>query len=177
MQFTIDRDRRFTSARVLLAGVLAWSSAALGQPMNGSYLTTADVQLRSGPGTNYEVVATIPKDVKINVVAREGSWLRVESKYGGKPGYIDDRYARPIVPPPAAAAPKTAQSIAGPYRTVREAELRDGPGSSYGILTRLPADIKVNVTRAEGEWLRIESKIGNKPGYIEKRNVERWTGK
>jgi uncharacterized protein YraI len=175
MQVSIDRDRRCASVLFFLVAVLASSSAAFGQPVNGTYLTTADVQLRSGPGTNYEVVATIPKDVKINVVGRDGAWLKVESKYGGKPGYIDDRYARPIAPQPATAAPKATQSIAGPYRTVREAELRDGPGSNYGILTKLPADIKVNVTRAEGDWLRVESKLGNKPGYIEKRDVERWT--
>jgi hypothetical protein len=43
-------------------------------------------------------------------------------------------------------------------------------------MAKLPAGIKVNVVRAEGDWLRIESKRGNKPGYLEKRSVERWTG-
>jgi len=29
------------------------------------------------------------------------------------------------------------------------------------------------VVRAEGDWLKVESKRGGKPGYIEKRDVER----
>jgi hypothetical protein len=57
---------------------------------------------------------------------------------------------------------------------MRETELRGGPGFNYPTLTKLPADIKVNVTRGEGDWLRVESKHGGKPGYIEKRDVERW---
>jgi hypothetical protein len=28
--------------------------------------------------------------------------------------------------------------------------------------------LKVNVVRAEGDWLRVESKKGGKPGYLEK---------
>jgi hypothetical protein len=41
-------------------------------------------------------------------------------------------------------------------------------------VARIPADIKVNVVRAEGDWLRVESKKGGKPGYVDKRDVERW---
>jgi hypothetical protein len=41
-------------------------------------------------------------------------------------------------------------------------------------VTRLPADIKVNVIRSEGDWLRVESQKGGKPGYVDKRDVERW---
>jgi hypothetical protein len=33
----------------------------------------------------------------------------------------------------------------------------------------------VHVTSAEGEWLRVESKSGGKPGYVAKWDVERWT--
>jgi uncharacterized protein YgiM (DUF1202 family) len=126
---------------------------------------------------NHEVITTIPKDVRVNVVGREGNWLKVESKHGGKPGYIDDRYARPAGSQPASQTGKASPSVAGPYRTVRETELRNGPGFNYPVLTKLPADIKVNVTRSEGDWLRVESKHGDKPGYIDKRDVERWAAK
>jgi uncharacterized protein YraI len=145
------------------------------QATKGSYTTTADAPLRSGPGSNYAVVTTLPKGIAINVVGKEGYWLKVESKHGGKPGYIDEQFATP------AAAVKTAQTkaattaVAGPYRTLREIELRQGPGANHPTVARLPADIKVNVTRAEGDWLRVESKKGGKPGYVARRDVEHWT--
>ncbi len=64
-------------------------------------------------------------------------------------------------------------SVAGPYRTLSEIELRQGPGTKYPSVAKIPADITVNVVRAEGDWLCVESKKGGKPGYLEKRDVER----
>ena len=73
-----------------------------------------------------------------------------------------------------AQAKTSTTSVAGPYRTLREIELRQGPGTKYPTVARLPAGIKVNVVRAEGDWLRVESKKGGKPGYVDKSDLERW---
>ncbi len=162
---------------ILSAAITLTSAQSAAQEAKGSYLTTAEVQVRQGPGASYEIISTIPKGIKVNVVDREGYWLKIESKQGRQPGYIDEQYARPLDPPRTAQTTKPSRSVAGPYRTLREAELREGPGLKYKVVTRLPADIKVHVVRAEGEWLRVESNRGNKPGYVDKRLVERWTGR
>lgn len=145
--------------------------------VRGTYTVTEDVPLRAGPGTNHPIITTLPKGIKIHVVGREGYWLRVESKHGDKPGYIDDRFARLDTPDTAAApkSPPAATTVAGAYRTLRDVELREGPGTKYKSVALIPAGIKVHVVRAEGDWLRVESKKGGKPGYLEKRSVERWT--
>ena len=168
--------RVWLSASILVLAI-AWSSTGvvLAQATKGSYLTTADVELRTGPGTKYNVVTTIPKGIKVNVVGREGNWLKVESKQGNKPGYISEKYARPLETQPVAQLKTATPSVAGAYRTLRDVELREGPGTKFKVVTLLPAGIKINVVRAEGDWLRVESKKGGKPGYLEKRNVERWT--
>ena len=105
------------------------------------YVTTADAQLRKGPGTNYDVLQTIPKETKISVVGKEGSWLKVQSKH----------------------------STAGAYITTGEVNLREGPGTKYKVLRKIPKDTRINVVRINGNWLRVESKTGNPPGYIDKR--------
>ena len=112
--------RRRTCRRTWhLAGImfLAIASSAAGvalaQPTKGSYLTTADVEIRSGPGTNYDVVTTIPKGVKVNVVGREGGWLKVESKQGNKPGYIEEKYARPLETQQVVQSKTATPSVAG----------------------------------------------------------------
>jgi uncharacterized protein YraI len=133
------------------------------------YITMTDAQLRNGPGANYTVIRTIPKDFKINVVRREGTWLRVESKHGNESGYIDERQARPL----AAAAKSTTSSVSGSYITTGEVNLREGAGTKYKVLRRIPKGTRVNVVRAEGNWLRVESKTGNPPGYIDKRFARR----
>jgi N-acetylmuramoyl-L-alanine amidase len=172
--FAGSRMVKFTSP-LLAAVVFVSSAAAAGQAPSGSYLTTTEVKVRRGPGVNYEVVATIPKDVQVNVVGREGHWLKVESKHGNKPGYIDEQYARPLPAQQTAQNKADGAMVGASYRTIRDTDLREGPGLKYRIAAKLPADIKINVLRAEGDWLRVESKRGNKPGYVEKRDVERWT--
>ena len=163
---------------MLLSGLIFSSSIIDAQTKRGTYTTTADVTLRAGPGTNHPVITTLPKGIKIDVVGKEGEWLKVESKHGDKPGYIEERFAR-LESTAKTPASKTATptSVAGAYRTVKDVDLREGPGTKHKVVTKLPAGLKVNVVRAEGDWLRVESKKGGKPGYLEKKSVERWTEK
>ncbi|MEO6165823.1 MAG: SH3 domain-containing protein [Candidatus Binatia bacterium] len=144
------------------------------QQIKGSYETTAEVPLREGPGNFHKVITTLPKGIQIHVVGKEGFWLKVESKHGGKPGYIDEGFARAAVAAATPATPTEPTSVAGPYRTLREQDLRETPSTKARVVARLPADIKVHVIRSEGDWLRVESQKGGKPGYLDKRDVERW---
>ena len=141
--------------------------------ISGTYITTADVSLRSGPGVSYPVIMTLPKGIKIDVVGRQGYWLKVDSKRGAAPGYIDEQFAAPEGTAENSTTNKSPPK--GIYRTLVDVDLRQGPGSSYPVVARLPSGIKVNVVRDEGDWLRIESKHGGKPGYLERKFVERWT--
>jgi len=154
-----------------------FSGSLFAQTLKGTYTTTADVRLRAGPGTNYPVITTLPKGIKVNVVGRESDWLKVESKQGNKPGYINEKYARPLETQQVVQSKAATPSAAGAYRTLRDVELRDGPGTNFKVVAVLPAGIKINVVRAEGDWLRVESKKGGKPGYVEVRTVERWKDK
>jgi len=151
-----------------------YKSQVLAEAVRGNYTTTADVSLRSGPGMNYPVVTTLPKGININVVGRDGYWLKVESKHGGQPGYLDEQFAQPVGTTQAAAPKTTTTPIAGAYKTIKDVDLRQGPGAKYPVVAKIPSGIRVNVVRAEGDWLRIESKRGAKPGYVEKRSVEPW---
>ena len=74
-----------------LAAVSLTAGILFAQATKGSYTTTADVPLRSGPGSNYDAITTLPKGIQISVVGKEGYWLKVESNHGGKPGYLDKR--------------------------------------------------------------------------------------
>jgi N-acetylmuramoyl-L-alanine amidase len=166
---------RHSAGFIFLLAMGFYAEPMLAQSIKGPYTTTADVPLRSGPGMNYEVITTLPKGIAINVVAREGYWLRVESQHGGKAGYIDEQFAQPGAPAGAVAPATATPSVAGSYRTLQDVDLRAGPGTNYPVVTKIRSGVKVNVVRAEGDWLRIVSKKGNKPGYLEKRSVGRST--
>lgn len=163
------RRARRTAFLLMSAASLFFISSSFAQRAEGPYLTTADAHVRRGPGTSYEIVATVPKGIKIHVVDREGNWLKVQSKHGNPPGYIDDRYARPLDD----QRQQSLQALEGVYITTAEVNLREGPGLHYRVLATIPKDIRINVVGSEGNWLKVESKHGKPSGYVEKRFVER----
>ena len=54
-----------------------------------------DTQVRGGPGLHYPALADIAKGTKLNVVDEEKGWLKVESRRGNKPGYVEASLAKP----------------------------------------------------------------------------------
>ncbi|HLN83344.1 MAG TPA: SH3 domain-containing protein, partial [Candidatus Binatia bacterium] len=67
----------------------------LNPQVDGKYETIADTQVRGGPGLQYPVVADVPRGTTLNVVEEEKGWLKIESKRGNKPGYVDANLAKP----------------------------------------------------------------------------------
>ncbi len=149
-----------TMAIFLLASV----AVAQFDQIPGSYITTTTINVRRGPGTNYEIVAKIPTGIRVQVVGKEGNWLKVESKHGNPPGYIDARYVRPA----GGQAQSTAPSVSGIYKTTADVNVRRGPGLNYEVVAKIPKDTEVEVVGTEGNWLKVQSKHGNPPGYIER---------
>jgi uncharacterized protein YgiM (DUF1202 family) len=129
------------------------------------YVTTEEVRVRSGPGTRFKIIAEIKNGTKVNVAGREDGWLRVVSKHGNPPGYIDERFAKP-------ASGSAASSAPGLYVTVADAYVREGPGLHYKAVATIETGKEVNVAGGDGEWLKVVSKHGRPPGYIERRHAE-----
>jgi len=165
----------------LVAVALLLASAASSKPEAGEsraaaaaeqtwpYETTDNVKVRSGPGTQYRVVAEIKSGTKVNVAASDRGWLKVISKQGNPPGYIPEQSTRPIGEP----IKKKGAFVPGPYTATSDTPVREGPGLHYKSVAKITKGMKVQVVDAEGDWLKVQSKHGNPPGYIEKRYAER----
>ena len=54
---------------------------------------TTDVNLRSGPGVNYPVVAVVPNGAQVSVLGYSGYW--VQASFAGQTGYINSLYLLP----------------------------------------------------------------------------------
>ena len=60
-------------------------------------VTASNLNVRSGPGTQYKVVTTIPKNQYIRVFAGVGSWYIVQVE-GDYIGAVSKKYVKPIYP-------------------------------------------------------------------------------
>lgn len=71
-------------------------------------------------------------------------------------------------------AQKESATFAGRYETITQTPVLKEPRSDATVLTTLPPAAKVTVVGAVGEYLRVESKKGNPPGYIARQAVMRF---
>lgn len=71
---------------VILAGGLLMAGAGIAN----AAVATADVNMRSGPGTGYGVVTVVPAGASLAIVDCNGAWCRVDA--GGAQGYVNASY-------------------------------------------------------------------------------------
>ncbi|HXF75497.1 MAG TPA: SH3 domain-containing protein, partial [Methylomirabilota bacterium] len=60
-----------------------------------------------------------------------------------------------------------ARPVAGSYEAVADTQVRSGPGLHYPVIANISKGTKLNVVEEEKGWYRVESKRGNKPGYVD----------
>ncbi|KPV51361.1 glycoside hydrolase, partial [Kouleothrix aurantiaca] len=127
------------------------------------------INLRNGPGTQYDAVGRISAGAPVQVIGRyhDGNWFQVRER-AGKPvfwvsgellnlpeGAADTLFevqADQIPPPPP---PKVA--------TVNETglQLRDGPGTNYISMAKLDAGAQLELLERYQDWFHVGIPGGN----------------
>lgn len=128
------------------------------------YVTTENTKVRTGPGSQFRTIGEIKQNSKVQVVARDGEWLLIVSKKGNAPGYIEMGSARPATGNEKESA---APPVAGKYEMVTDTQVRSGPGLHHPVVAEVKKGMKINVVSEESGWLKVESKRGNPPGYVD----------
>ena len=125
---------------MLLAGVASAERLAVSAPV---------ANIRSGPGTNHEVIWKVQKYFPIRVIEKSGEWYHFED-FEGDRGWVH-------------------QSLVGKISTVitnnDACNIRSGPGTSHTIILTVEKGIPFKVLEREGSWIHIEHADGDK-GWI-----------
>ena len=133
-------------------------------------ITTANLNMRSGAGTTYGILLTIPKGTTLTVQALSGSFAKVS--YGGKTGYVSTSYlqtvtaAPPVTPTVPVVPPVTAPPVTGTETRITTGNLnmRSGAGTTYGILLTIPKGTTLTLQSVAGTWAKVS--YGGKTGYV-----------
>ena len=128
-----------------------------------SFVATQSTRVRVGPGPQFRTVGQLPQNSKVNVVGRDGDWLLVVSKVGNPPGYIEIGSVRAA----SGAEKETIPVAEGKYETTADTYVRGGAGIGYPVVANLKQGTTFDVVGGEGGWLKVESKHGNPPGYVD----------
>ena len=120
-------------------------------------VTGNDVNLRSGPSTDYAIYECLPKGTVVTVTDRSDSeWYCVT--YNGRSGYVNSAYlsftdaSSPETEPDEPSVPAD-----GSYGTVNAmyVRLRSGPGTDYSILGEYNRGTALTVTGSAGNWYSV----------------------
>ncbi|WP_316571893.1 SH3 domain-containing protein [Neobacillus sp. YIM B06451] len=131
---------------ILLIGTLfPLKEAAAGQTAAAA---VDSLNIRSGPGLSYKVVATAKKGDRFTVLGESGDWVQLQLPSGGT-GW-------------AANWLLTMNSVStSAVSSVDNLRIRKGPGTGYGIVGYLAKGQAAEVLEKSGEWTKIASKSGD----------------
>ncbi|MCL2341065.1 MAG: SH3 domain-containing protein [Proteobacteria bacterium] len=111
------------------------------------------VNLRSAPGTNAGVLFQLPLGYPLEVIGREGAWLKV-SDYEGDKGYIQE-------------------SLVGKTPTVivktKECKILSGPGAKEKVVGTGVKDVILQKVEQKGDWIKVTH--ASLTGWINKNSV------
>ena len=115
------------------------------------------VNMRSGPGTNTEVLWELERGYPLQVLQRKGSWLKVRD-FENDTGWV-------------------ARAFTGktPHHIVKAgiANIRSGPGTGYRIVGKAERYDLTRTRGAKSGWIRVEGRDGIK-GWMSKRLLWGW---
>ena len=101
----------------------------------------------------------------MQVVGRDGDWVLIVSKKGNPPGYIEMASIEPSSSDEKQEL--SAPPVEGKYESLVDTRVYSGPGFHYPVVAEIKKGTKINVVDEEKGWLKVESRRGNKPGYVE----------
>ena len=131
-------------------------------------MTTENLNLRKGAGTNYAIIKTLSKGQKLTILSRNDLWLKV--KVGNQEGWVHSDWVEIKTIANATTntsnTPSTSQTEVFPKKgiTTENLNMRKGAGTTYTIIRTLPKGQNLTITTKNGTWLKV--KAGNQDGWV-----------
>ena len=108
-----------------------------------------DVNMRSGPGTNYRVMWELGKGFPLQVLKRSGKWYRVRD-FEGTIGWVH----RDVVK-------KRAHMIVKVHKNSKKRiNVRSGPGTKYRIVAKAYYGVVFTTLQQKNGWVKIQHDKG-----------------
>ncbi|MCF3592524.1 SH3 domain-containing protein [Rhodobacteraceae bacterium LMO-12] len=105
------------------------------------------LNLRTGPGSEYQIVQRMGHGSRVDVLETKGSWSRVRQQANGAEGWAFRKY---LVPEKARSVKRTVYSPGDGFLN-----MRTGPGSEFKIMRRMYHGDQVDILERKGSWVRV----------------------
>ena len=129
-------------------------------------IATGNVNIRSGPGTNYKKLGKLRRGQTVAVSNVKGKWAEI-TWTGSKKGYVHTDYLKfeTVSNEPTIDIPSTDPGSVGAAIATGNVNVRSGPNTNYKKLGKLRRGQTVAVWSITGKWAEI-TWTGNQKGYV-----------
>ncbi|WP_195782441.1 SH3 domain-containing protein [Priestia megaterium] len=133
-----------------------------------TYVTTANLNIRSGPSTSNAIVATVKQGTQLTAAGEPANgWLKVS--YQGKTGYVSTQYVKEST---GSSETAPASSV---YVATANLNVRTAPSTAGAVMATIKAGTQLDVTaKAANGWLKITYQ--GKAGYVSGQYVRALAG-
>ncbi len=135
-------------ASISIVLLIIFSSAALAERLS---VASSIANIRSGPGTKYDILWKIGKYHPVLVLKKSGKWYHFRDFEGDK-GWIHKSLVR-----------NTPSVITNK----ENCNVRSGPGTKFKILFATEKGIPFKILKRKGNWIHVQHADGDK-GWIHK---------
>lgn len=148
--------------RTVIAVVLVCSMLVIPAFAEAATVTGSEVNLRSGPGVNYSVLACLPRGASVTVTDRSNSeWYAVS--YNGNEGFMSSRYLS-ITEEGSSSGTVVVETESNGYINANYVRFRSGPSTDSSILGEYNSGKEVYITGTSGDWTACT--INGRSGYV-----------
>jgi len=123
---------------------------------SGTMETTANLYMRSGPGTGYEKIKLIPQGTRVQVSSMQNGWYQFT--YGGTTGWSSGSYLKAVTTTPVPAVTTSYK------RTTANLNMRKGPSTAESIISTIPNGTKVETSSVVSGWYEVT--YNGKTGWV-----------
>ncbi|MFT8319933.1 MAG: N-acetylmuramoyl-L-alanine amidase [Bacillus sp. (in: firmicutes)] len=115
-------------------------------------VTENGLRLRSGPGSNFQVINTLTKGTSVTILSENGDWIEIETNIGT--GWVHQEFVEANDKNSSEADNTASNNIA----TVSESEInvRNSPSTTADIIGKLAKDTIVHIVSQQGNWSKIQ---------------------
>lgn len=131
-------------------------------------INTGNLNIRSGPGAQYTIVATVPGGTELPVlgIAEDRVWFLIQGVFGR--GWVNSEFTlfrgSIDVVPTIHDISAAVGVISAPTATVASSAvtLYAAPGTNFGAIGSLPGPVEVTIVArtADSQWLQLNTSLG-----------------
>ena len=131
--------------------------------------SSSNLNLRQGPSTSTDVLATLRHGQSVTVTGESGDWYAIE--VSGYAGYVMKTYVTFSEDEESSSgSSEVFPAVIRLSSSSSTVNVRSGAGTNYSKIGSLTNGASVNVVASNGDWYRIE--YGNGYGYVMKTYVQ-----